>query len=278
MNKRKTILFTILGTMITGFAIGSFLTPNKIVGGGASGISTLIFHTFGIGPGISFFLINILFLVVGFKVLGKEFVLKTLAGITLLSLFTQIFNFFPIPTENLVLSVVFGGVLYGVGIGIAFAGGASTGGTDIIGRIIQTKFGTVPIGKLLLFVDGTIILVSLLVFKEAELALWGIITLFISSYSIDFVINKLNISRIAFVITDKGKEISKKLITTSPRGVTLINAYGVYSDTEKQMLFCALKDSESEDFQKKILLIDENAFIVFAESQKIQGNGFYIYK
>jgi len=278
MNKKKSVLLTLMGTMLTGFAIGSFLTPNKIVGGGASGISTIIYHTLGIQPGLSFFVINILFLVVGLKVLGKEFVFKTLLGISLLSVFTEIFNLFPIYTDNLILAVLFGGALYGIGIGTAFAAGASTGGTDIIGRIIQTKFSTVPIGKMLLFVDGIIILVSLIVFRNVELVLFGVLTLLISSYTIDLVINKLNVSKIAFVITDKGEEISKYLISTSPRGVTLIDVHGVYSDSDKKMLFCALKESETEAFQKKILSIDPMSFTVFAESQRIKGNGFYIYK
>ncbi len=267
-----------MGTMMTGFAIGSFLTPNKIVGGGASGISTIIYHTLGVQPGLSFFIINILFLLAGLKVLGREFVFKTLLGISLLSVFTEIFNLFPICTDNLILAVLFGGALYGIGIGTAFAAGASTGGTDILGRIIQTKFSTVPIGKMLLFVDGIIILISLIIFRNVELVLFGVLTLLISSYSIDLVINKLNVSKIAFVITDKGEEISKYLISTSPRGVTLIDVHGVYSDTDKKMLFCALKESETEEFQKKILLIDPTSFTVFAESQRIKGNGFYIYK
>ena len=278
MKKTPNSLLTISGTVITGFAIGSFLTPNKIVGGGASGISTILYHTIGIQPGLSFFVLNILFLLVGLTVLGKKFILKTLLGISLLSVFTQIFSFFPIYTENLILASIFGGVLYGLGIGMSFAAGASTGGTDIIGRIIQSKFSFIPIGKMLLFVDGIIILISFAVFKNIELTLYGILTLFISSYSIDFIISKFNVSRIAFVITDKGEEISKWLVSTSPRGVTLINVKGVYTNTDKQMLFCALKESESEDFQRKILSIDETAFIVFSESQRIKGNGFYLYK
>lgn len=278
MKKYQSILFTLLGTATTGFAIGSFLTPNKIVGGGASGISTILFHTFGIQPGLSFFLLNIIFLLLGLRVLGKSFIFKTLIGISVLSLFTELFSFFPIYTENLILSVIFGGALYGLGIGMSFAAGASTGGTDIIGRIIQTKFSFIPIGKMLLFVDGIIILVSLLVFKNLELTLYGIITLFVSSFSIDFIISKLNVSRIVFVITDKGEEISNNLVSTSPRGVTLIDVKGVYTNTQKQMLFCALKESETESFQKKILNIDPNSFIVFSESQRIKGNGFYLYK
>lgn len=278
MKNIKNILLTVFGTMITGFAIGAFLTPNKIVGGGASGISTILYHTINIQPGLSFFALNILFLLVGLSVLGKKFVVRTLIGITFLSLFTQIFSVIPIYTENLMLATIFGGVLYGLGIGMSFAAGASTGGTDIIGRIIQTKFSYVPIGKMLLFVDGIIIVISLLIFKNIELTLYGIIALFVSSFSIDFFINKLNISKIAFVITDKGDEISKTLVSTSPRGVTLIDVVGAFTNNEKKMLFCALKESESEVFQKKILDIDKEAFIVFAESQRIKGNGFYIYK
>jgi len=278
MNKTKSLLVTIAGTMITGLGIGVFLTPNKIVGGGASGLSTLFFHTFGIPLGVSFFALNIIFLALGFKVLGKDFILKTLFGSAILSVFVEIFSNFPIYTQNTMLATIFGGVLYGLGIGMSFAAGASTGGTDIIGRILQTKFSFIPIGKVLLFIDGIIILISLFVFKNIELTLYGIISLFISSYSIDFIISKLNVSRLAFVITDKGDEISQKLVSTSPRGVTLIDVKGVYTNTEKQMLFCALKESEAEEFQKKILGIDDTAFIVFSESQRIKGNGFYLYK
>ncbi len=278
MKKRTSFLFTLLGTMITGFAIGAFLTPNKVVGGGASGISTILYHTLGVPPGLGFFAINVVFLLVGFSVLGKEFIGKTLLGITLLSVFTQIFNAFPIYTDNMILSAVFGGGLYGMGIGMAFAAGASTGGTDIIGRIIQNKFAHIPIGKMLMFVDGIIIAISFVIFRNIELTLFGILTLFVSSFAIDFVISKLNVSRIAFVITGNGEEIAKTLVSTSPRGVTLIDVKGGYTDTEKQMLFCALKESETEAFQKKILSIDSTAFIVFSESQRIKGNGFYLYK
>ncbi len=276
--KTKNLLFAIFGTMITGFGIGVFLTPNKIVGGGASGLSTIFYHTLNIQPGVSFFALNLLFLLIGLKVLGKSFILKTLFGSAMLSVFVQIFSMFPIYTENLMLATIFGGVLYGLGIGMSFAAGSSTGGTDIIGRLIQTKFSFVPIGKVLLFIDGVIILVSLIIFKNVELTLYGIISLFISSYSIDFIISKLNVSRIAFVITDKGEEISEKLVSTSPRGVTLIDVKGVYTNTAKKMLFCALKESEAEGFQNKILAIDPGAFIVFSEAQRIKGNGFYLYK
>lgn len=278
MNKIKSFIFTVLGTMVTGFGIGVFLTPNKIVGGGVSGLSTILYHTLYVPPGVSFIVINIIFLALGFKLLGKDFIIKTLLGASLLSIFVQIFSFMPFYTDNIMLATIFGGALYGIGIGLGFAAGASTGGTDILGRLIQYKFSAVPIGKLLLAVDSIIIFISLVVFKDIELVLFGMISLFISSYSIDFVIGQLNVSRIAFVITDKGDEISKKLVSSSPRGVTIIDVVGAYTYDEKKMLFCALKEGESSQFQQKILGIDENAFIVFSESQRIKGNGFYLYK
>lgn len=277
MKKYKSLLGTVVGTMITGFAIGVFLTPNKIVGGGVSGISTILYHTLRVPPGLSMIVINVLLLLIGLGVLGKEFTIKTLIGSAAISFFSQIFSYIPFYTDNTILAVLFGGVLYGLGIGIAFASGASTGGTDILGRLIQSKLPTVPIGKMVLVVDSVIILISLIIFKNLELTLFGIISLFITSYSIDFVIASLNVSRIAFVITSKGEEISKYLVNTSPRGVTVIDATGAYTNTKKQMLFCALKEVESLEFQNKILEIDSEAFIVFSESQRIKGNGFTLY-
>lgn len=278
MDKFKNLLLTLAGTMITGAGIGIFLTPNKIVGGGASGIATILYHMFGIAPGLSNILINLVLLLVGLKILGKVFIFKTLLGATLISGFVQIFSFFPVYTSNTMLAAIFGGVLYGMGIGLGFASGASTGGTDIIGRMIQSKFSTLPIGKILLGVDGVIIFISFIAFGEIELILLGIMSLVISTYSIDWVISKLNISRLAFVITSCGDKIAKTLVSTSPRGVTIIDAVGAYTDEQRKMLFCALKESESADFQRKILEIDPDAFIVFSESQRIKGNGFYLYK
>ncbi len=279
----KSVAMTILGTAMTGFAIAVFLTPNKIVGGGVSGISTILYHTLGAPIGVSSFLINIVFLLISAWVLGRAFVVKTLAGVALLSgfmeLFKFVFAFLPPVTENLVLATIFGGVLYGLGIGICFAAGASTGGTDILGRLIQHKFKTLPIGKILLLVDGVIILISFFTLgNNLELVLFGIIDLFIASFSVDFVINALNVSKIAFVITDKGDEIASHLVGTHHRGVTLLDAVGAYTKTEKKMLFCALKESETEDFQRKILTMDPDAFIVFSVSERIKGNGFYLYK
>ena len=277
-NKLFIWFLRTVSAIIVAFAISVFFTPNKIVNGGVSGIATILHHTLGVSTGLSVAVINFTLLIVGFKILGKEFVFTTVYVSGVLSVFVEIFSYLPPISMDYILAALFGAVIYGVGLGIAFATGASSGGTDILGRLFQWKFPTMPIGKMLLVIDGIIIATSLIIFKEINLTCYGIIALFVSTTAIDWIIAKLNVSRIAFVITDKGEEISKKLITTSPRGVTLINVVGAYTSTDKKMLFCALKDSETEAFQKKILEIDKTAFVVFSESQKIVGNGFYLYK
>ena len=277
-GKAAHYIFTFFGIIMVAFAFSTCYLPNKIVSGGVSGVSTILYHTFSVEPGISNVVINVLLLLLGLKVLGKEFIIKTLLNIVVLSAFTQIFMYLPPLTENILLASVFGSVLYGFGIGITLAFGSSSGGTDIVSRIIQHRFAHISIGRLLMVIDGAVILSSLIVFKETDAALYGVISLFISTYAIDLFIKKLNISKLAFVVTDKGEEIAQKLVNTSPRGITVIDAVGAYTHEKRKMLVCALKQNEITSFQNKIIQIDPNAFIIFSESQQIVGNGFYVYK
>lgn len=127
-------------------------------------------------------------------------------------------------------------------------------------------------------VDATVILCSLLVFRTLNLALYGIIALSVSSFSINMLISKLNVSKLAFVVTEKGVDISKELVANSPRGITIIDSVGAYTMDKKKVLMCALKENEINNFQEEILRMDDAAFIIFSESQQIVGNGFRVYK
>ena len=153
-EKIKNNLLFLIGPIITAFGISVFYLPNKIVSGGVSGLSTILYHIAKIPPGLSFAVINILFLLISFKVIGKEFVIKTIIGAANISLFVQLFSELPAMTENVVLASVFGSLLYGFGIGLTFLSGGSTGGTDILGRLLQHFFPHFKIGKLLLFIDA----------------------------------------------------------------------------------------------------------------------------
>ena len=276
-KKIKSVLLILLGLALTGFAISVFLVPNKIVNGGSSGLATVIYYMTGLKPSLANALINAVLLCISLVFLGWRFVEKTLISIGVLTVMIEVFSYVPLVTDNRMLATIFGAAIYGLGIGIVLSQGSTTGGTDILGRLIQHRFPHWKIGKILLGVDLFVIFLSYLTFRTTEAVLYGVIALVISTWSIDYLMKTLNISKLAFVITGKRAEISDYLIHTSPRGVTLVNVTGVYTHTEKQMLVCALKESELPEFQNKVLNMDNNAFIIYSESQQIVGNGFYIY-
>ena len=268
----------LLGVLMVAFAVSVFYTPNKIVSGGVSGIATILYHTLHIPTGLSFAVINGALLLLALIILGKSFVMDTVACSMLLSLLVQVFSYIPPLTDNVFLATIFGAVLYGAGIGLTLSQGASTGGTDIAGRLLQRVFPHFRIGTVLLIVDSMVIASSLILFGEVDLALYGVIALAIASFAINWLIQSLNISKLAFVVTGDGVHMSKELVSHSPRGVTIINATGGYTMTDKQVLLCALKEKELEHFQKRVMTIDPDAFVIFAESQQIFGNGFRVYK
>lgn len=278
MSKFKTLVFTLIGTFLTSVGVSVFYLPAKVVGGGVSGLATVVYHTLGVQPGFTYAVINIALLLVAVFILGKKFVFHTLIGAFSLTLFVELLSYVPPITNDVVLATICGSVFYGVGIGITLLVGASTGGTDIAARLIQHYRPNVSIGRLLLIVDSAVILLSLIVFREFDLALYGIIALAVSTFAIDFLISKMNVSKLAFVITSKGEEISRHLVSTSHRGVTLIDAKGAYTGGERQVLICALKESEIPAFQHKIEEIDESVFIIYSASQQIVGNGFHVYR
>ena len=267
-----------LGNIMVAFAVGCLYIPNKIVSGGVSGMSNILYHTFGLQPSISMLAINIIFALVSFRKLGIKFLASSFFGAVVIALFSDFFvAFFPPLTSNTVLAAIFGGIIYGFGIALSFVQGASTGGTDILSRFLQAINTHIKIGRVLLAVDAVVIILSLITFRQIDLALFGTIALSISTYAVDWLIAKLNVSKLAFIVTDKGEEIAKLLISTSPRGVTIIDATGAYTMQSRTLLMCALKDNEIVEFQRKILEIDNDSFIIFSESQQIVGNGFRVY-
>lgn len=279
MKKRILNSITIVfGLLLIAFSVSTLIAPNKIIQGGVSGLAVIIFYISGMPISVTNLLINAILIVLGIKILGKRFIAKTLVSVVILSFFLEVFSSFPALTDDKLLASIFGGITYGLGIALTLTKGASSGGTDIAGRIVQHFFPHIPIGKLLLVIDSMVILGGFIVFRDLNLVMYGIITIFISTFSIDYLIKKLNISKIAFIITKKGDDITNRLITTSGRGVTKINVVGAYTNEEKYMLMCAIKENEMPEFQRKIEEIDEEAFTVFSESQQIFGNGFHVYK
>ena len=274
----RDVLLILAGLVLTSAGISLCYVPNRVVSGGVSGLSTIIYHTAGTPAGISFAVINGILIILGIKILGKSFIIKTVICSGVLSVMVELFALLPSLTDDILLASIAGAVLYGFGIAMTFVGGASTGGTDILGRILQHFIPHMPIGKLLLVVDAVIIGLSLVVFGEMNLTLYGIIALFISTFSIDWLIRKLNVSKMAFVVTDKGEEMARYLTSHSPRGVTILSVRGGYTFENKYMLLCALKEKEVPIFEERVKKLDDKAFTIFSESSEIIGNGFYLYR
>lgn len=263
---------------MVGFAVGAIIAPNHIVQGGVSGMAIIIKDLFEVPISVTNFVINLILIIIGIKILGKEFIIKTLCSVVILSVFMELFSHIPVVTTDKLLASLFGGIIYGVGIGLTLLKGASSGGTDIVGRISQYYFPHMSIGRLLMIIDGLVIICGFIISRQSDTVLYGIITLFLSTFSIDYLIKKINVSKLVFVISDKGKEVTQRLISTSGRGVTMVNVVGAYTQNERTMLICAIKEREMPEFQRNIEEIDSEAFTIFCESQKIVGNGFHVYK
>ena len=275
--KTKSLIITLFGITLTALGVSLFYIPNKIVTGGVSGIAAIL-YTAKIPPGIVYFSINSVLILISLKFLGKTFALKSVFSTLILSALVQFFSELPPICDNLFIAAFFGSTVSGLGMAITFSENANTGGTDIIGRLLQHKIPYFPIGRLIMIIDSTIILVSVIIFRNTELALYGIFGLIVSSVVIDFFIEKLNSSKLALVVTEKGEEISDAIMKNSRRGVTVLNAVGAYSKKDKKLLICAIKNRQMPDFHKLIKSADENAFIIFLKSEKIFGAGFYVYQ
>jgi len=276
-NTVKNYILALFGIALTAFGYSMFYLPPKIVSGGVTGLSTIIYHALSISPALSYAVINLFLLLISFKVLGKRFIINTLVGAGLMSFFTELFSHIPTFVDDVVLCSIFGAVFYGFGVGLALVYGFSTGGTDILARFIQHFYPHAQVGTLLLVVDGAVIILGVFVIGEVTLSLYGIISLFISSFAVNYLIRRLNVSKLAFVITSKGEECARSLVSATPRGVTVINGKGAYTNESRTVLISALKEKEIPKFQNILTDIDPDIFIIYSQSEQIFGNGFYIY-
>ncbi len=223
-------------------------------------------------------ILNIIIGIVAYIELGKDFVVDSLVGIIAIPVFMELTSGIRLQFDDLVLCSVFGGIICGIGIGMTFSQGGTTGGTDIVSRISQKRIPSLSIGVILSVIDFIIISVSYFVFKDLKLTMYGLATLFISTWVIDFIIAKLNGAVVAYIITSKGDEIKKEIIKTLNRGVTVINAKGGYSNEDKEILMCVMKKKELSDLRKISESIEHNSFVIVSPSTEVQGEGFKYYR
>lgn len=266
------------GAAITGFSFAVFSNPNKIVGGGVTGVATVLYYAIHVPSGVTIALLNLLLLGISFKKIGGQFVKDTLIGSLALAFFSELFSCVPSLTNNLFLAAFFGAILFGIGAGMVLSAGGTTGGTDVLARLFQLYAPHLKIGTLVYIVDFCVILASLFIFEDMNLVLFGIMSILIQAGVTDHYIHKLNASKMLFIITEHGEALSAELLRKTNRGVTMLETRGAYTMNQYAMLLCVLKEKEIRQYEDCIREADPKAFVIYVESQQILGNGFRIYK
>jgi uncharacterized membrane-anchored protein YitT (DUF2179 family) len=266
-----------LGSFIMAAGFVFFITPYKIVPGGVYGIGIVLHHLWNIPVGLTGLAFNIPLTIIGIRLLGPRFGVKTVVGFVLASIFidglTWIWGDAPLVEDDALLSSIFGGVLIGLGLGLVFKSRATSGGSTIIASLV-TKATKVPIGQSLVIVDSIIVLVGLVAFREWEIPLYSWIVIFITGKVIDVVLEGVSYEKTLFIISDRHQEISHKILTDLNRGGTFINGNGMYNGEEKKIIFVNVTRREVSILQDYIHEVDPEAFVTVFDASEILGKGF----
>jgi uncharacterized membrane-anchored protein YitT (DUF2179 family) len=275
--KFKTLLSEyiqiVLGSFISALGLTMFLVPNKIAAGGVSGLATVFHYLFNLPIGWTMLALNIPLFLSGVVFLGKGFGVKTLVGGLLFSIFTEITVDFPVVTCDLMLSTVYGGTILGIGLGVVFKAGGSTGGTDLAAIVLNHFIPSISIGQGVLIVDFFVIVLSGIAF-DWELAMYACIALIISSKVIDLIQEGFNYAKAVYIISAKSGEISQKILNEMERGVTFLEAKGGYTLDSKDIILCVITRLEVSRLKDVVYKIDPQAFIIIHDVHEVLGEGF----
>lgn len=270
-------LMIIFGTILYGFGFNAFILSNEIVTGGVSGICALIFFTTSIPVSLSYFVINVVLLAIAFKILGIKFLIKTIFGVICLSaslsFFEWLLNNNPILDGQPFMSIVIGAFLCGSGLGLIFSANGSTGGTDIIGAIVN-KYKNISIGRALLLCDFIIISSSFFLFHNIDKIVFGFVEMFVSNYILDLVLNGNRQSVQFLIFSKKYNEIADCIIHDLDRGCTILDGVGGYSKEPVKVIVLLAKKSESVAIFRLVKDIDSEAFISQSIVRGVYGEGF----
>ena len=278
---KKTIFdYSILtiGSLLVAIGLVVFLVPNQIAAGGVSGLATVLYYLFNLPVGRMILALNIPLFILGVKALGTSFGIRTIYGILILSFFTDFLSIY-LPelgaetiTSDPLLAALYGGLTVGIGLGLVFKSEGTTGGTDLVALVIS-KYTVISSGKALLIVDFCVILLAGIVF-DAELALYALISLAITSRTIDLVQQGFNIAKGSFIISERSEEIRRAVIEEMDRGITLLKGQGGFSGDKKDILLCVISRSEITELKRVVSQVDQDAFVIITEVNEVLGEGF----
>lgn len=290
----KDYLWIIIGSLITAAAINVFLVPYKIAPGGVTGIATVIYYLSGgrFPVGTTMLILNIPLFIGGIKFIGGKFAIRTLFSTIFLSVVidtTEPFTRFVVEQylmkmqdtpsyPDLMLYSIFGGFLMGLGLGLVFRSGATTGGTDLGARIVHHFAPHFTMGQILLAIDTAVIIFAAVTFNSIPLGLYAIITLYISSKVIDAILEGVSFAKSVFIISDQADEIARQILTDLDRGVTGLRGIGMYTGKEKNVLFCVLHRNQLPLLKQIVKQTDERAFVILTDIREVVGEGFQTYE
>ena len=272
------LLFAVLGSALVGLAIAVFTVPNDIAPGGVSGLATALAYISPISVGTWALMLNIPLLLAAWRMLGPRSLVMTLISTLLLSLFIDLFGaVLPGYTNNVLLASVAGGAISGLGVGMLFLRGISTGGTDLLALLLRRVLPNVKNGVLLLCADATVVAIAVLIFRDIEVALYSTICIYLSSKVIDALAEGVDYAKVIYIITERGEEVSRALNEHTDRGTTVIEARGGFTGQGKQMVITVTRRNVLAQTLRIIKDIDPAAFTFVTDSTEVHGEGFKRY-
>ena len=273
-NHIKEGFYMVLGSLLMAFATAQFLLPNHLSTGGFSGIATIIYYFWGIPMGTTTILLNLPLFIIAYLKLGGRFLVKSIIGTSLLSLFLNLLEGFAPLTEDKLLACIYGGIIMGLGTAFILKGSASTGGSDLITTLVKKYKPEIRSSNFIMVFDTVIVALNVLFFKTIEIGLYSAIAICLMGKIIDIFFEGVNFSKMMYIVSDKYEDISDEIQMQIERGTTGIYGKGMYTGEEKTILLCVASRSEVIAIRKIVEQVDANAFIVIANAREVFGKGF----
>lgn len=272
------ILQTLIGSALFALGFALFLEPHAMSAGGISGLALIVVHLAKFGSvGTLTILINLPLFFLGGKKLGKRFFWGSLLGLIVSSLLLDLFTIIPVPQTEPFIAVLYGGLLCGLGLGLVFIAGTSTGGSDIVVRLLKLRYRNVPIGQISMIFDLLVSALTGLVFRDVVKALYTGVVVFITSQVIDAVVYRFDYSKVALIITSHHDQVAKEIARRLDRGSTFLYGQGTYSGRDTKVVLTAVKKQQLAELKELVSLIDPDAFIIVQEAHQVLGDGFTKY-
>ncbi len=277
-HKISWIVMTVLGSAVFSLGFALFLMPNDMNAGGISGLAQVIVEVLGFGSvGTLAIIINLPLFVLGGIKIGKKFFAGSLLGMVLSSVLIDVLALLPVPALEPLMSVLYGGVICGLGLGVVFISGTSTGGSDILIRLLKLRYRNVPIGQISLCFDATVVVLTGIVFHDLSKALYTGVAVFVTSQVIDAVIYRFDYSKVALIISKEHEAIAREIGRKLDRGATFLHGEGSYSHKPTKVVLAAVKKQQVAELKELVIAIDPNAFIIVQEAHQVLGDGFSRY-